>query len=366
MSVYNHLMMTLSPGSAPLPSASQPLKPIAIWLLVNVVLIFMMAVIGAITRLTESGLSMVEWRVVMDILPPLNHEAWQHEFSLYQQTPEYLKLNHGMSLDDFKSIYFWEWLHRLWGRLLGITYAVPFVYFLIRRQIPRWLLPRLVLFLILGGLQGFIGWYMVKSGLIDEPHVSHYRLALHLGMAFVLFGLLWHQALQLLYPKVIAPTPLLPRSLKLHSVVALVLASITIIWGVFVAGLDAGLIYNEFPLMGGSVMPSEAWHLTPAWVNLFDNHAMVQFTHRALAIVTFVTVFAFGLRCRAIAYTPRIRKLGVWMMAGISLQLLLGIVTLLTHVSLHAAATHQAGALVVLALLIWQDWELRRYPQTRT
>jgi cytochrome c oxidase assembly protein subunit 15 len=355
--------MTISLSSTPHPSAPQPLKPIALWLLANVALIFIMAIIGAVTRLTESGLSMVQWHVVMDMLPPLNPEAWQHQFSLYQQTPEYLKLNHGMSLEDFKSIYFWEWLHRLWGRMLGLTYAIPFVYFLIRRQIPRWLLPNLVFFLFLGGLQGFVGWYMVKSGLIDEPRVSHYRLALHLGMAFIIFALLWRQALQLLYPKLTAPTPLLPASLKTHGVIGLVLASITIVWGVFVAGLDAGMIYNEFPLMGGQIVPAEAWHLSPAWLNLFDNHAMVQFTHRALAIVTFITVFAFGWRCRAIAYTPRIRKLGLWLLVAITTQLALGIITLLTQVSLHAAATHQAGALIVLALLIWQDWELRRYPQ---
>lgn len=340
-----------------------PLKPVAVWLLVCCAMIFIMAVIGAVTRLTESGLSIVRWHAVSDMLPPLNADAWTIHFQQYQQTPEYKQLNAGMSLDDFKQIYFWEWLHRLWGRLIGLVYAVPFVYFLLRRQIPRWLMPRLTLFLVLGGLQGFIGWYMVKSGLIDEPRVSHYRLALHLGVAFILFALLWRQALEILYPKLSAPTPLLPVSLKRHGVVALVLASITIIWGVFVAGLDAGLIYNEFPLMGGRLLPSEAGFLKPLWINVFDNHAMVQFTHRWLAITTFMAVLAYGKRSFNPGYTPRIRQLGLGLMIMAWVQVTLGVTTLLSSVAIPLAAAHQAGALTLLALLVWQDWELRRYPE---
>jgi cytochrome c oxidase assembly protein subunit 15 len=345
------------------PSLSRdPLRPVALWLLICCAMIFIMAMIGAVTRLTESGLSMVRWHAVTDILPPLHETDWQHQFALYQQTPEYKELNNGMELGQFKQIYFWEWLHRLWGRLIGLVYALPFIYFLIRRQIPRQLLPRFVFFLLLGGLQGFIGWYMVKSGLIDEPRVSHYRLALHLGTAFVIFALLWRQALELLYPKLSAPTPLLPDSLKRHGIVALILASITMVWGVFVAGLDAGMIYNEFPLMGGQIVPSEAFFINPAWKNFFDNHAMVQFTHRWLAVATFFIVLSFAVRCRHITYTPRIRQLGLGLILTILLQLGLGLATLLTQVMVPIAALHQAGALTVLALLVWQDWELRRYP----
>lgn len=348
-------MLSLSP-------ARNPLKPLAVWLLMCAALIFIMAMIGAITRLTESGLSIVRWHAVSDMLPPLDAATWQTKFDQYQQTPEYQKLNHGMTVREFKQIYFWEWLHRLWGRLIGIAYALPLLYFAIRRQIPSWLMPRLLVFLALGGLQGFIGWYMVKSGLIDEPRVSHYRLAVHLGVAFILFALLWRQALELLYPRLSAPTPLIPTCVKRHSVVAIIIASITIVWGVFVAGLDAGLVYNEFPLMGGTILPSDALGMQPLWINFVDNPVMVQFIHRWLAIITFVTVLSLGIRCVRIVGPSHVRKLGIALILAICAQAGLGIATLLTSVMIPLAALHQAGALTVLALLLWENWELRRYP----
>ena len=325
-------------------------------------MIFIMAVIGAVTRLTESGLSMVRWHAVKDMLLPLDQAAWDHQFALYKQSPEFKELNSGMDLAAFKNIYFWEWLHRLWGRLIGLVYAVPFVYFAARRRIPRWLMPRLVFFLALGGLQGFIGWYMVKSGLIDEPRVSHYRLALHLGTAFVIFALLWRQALEIVYPRLSAPTPLFPATLKTHGIIAIVIASITILWGVFVAGLDAGLIYNEFPLMGGQVVPPEGFFLSPAWRNFVDNHAMVQFTHRMLAVTTFLIVVAYAVRGLNMAWPRRVRRNAVLILIMMIVQVSLGVATLLSGVMIPLAAAHQAGALTVLALLLWQDWEMRRYP----
>ncbi len=357
--------MITSPPLATLTSSPprNAARPIAIWLLVCCAMIFVMAVIGAITRLTESGLSMTRWHAVSDMLPPLHDADWQTQFDTYKQSPEYQKLNSGMNLAAFKTIYFWEWLHRLWGRLIGLVYALPLIYFAVRRHIPRWLQPRLVFFLALGGLQGFIGWYMVKSGLIDEPRVSHYRLALHLGTAFVIFSLLWRQAIQLLYPRLSAPAPLIPYCLKRHSVFAIVVASVTMLWGVLVAGLDAGMIYNEFPLMGGHIMPSEAWFLHDWWRNLVDNAAMVQFTHRCLAVLTFVTVASLGVRCLRNAWPTTIRKLGVALIVMIGVQVGLGIGTLLTQVNIHLAASHQAGALIVLALLLWVNWELIRYPR---
>lgn len=347
----------------PLPiSARHAVRPIAIWLLTCCGFIFAMAMIGAITRLTESGLSIVRWHAISDMLPPLDAASWQAKFDLYQQTPEYQKLNNGMALGDFKQIYFWEWLHRLFGRLLGLVYAVPLLYFAIRRQIPKWLMPRLMIFLALGALQGFVGWYMVKSGLIDEPRVSHYRLALHLGMAFLLFALLWRQALEILYPRLSAPTPLIPYCVKRHSVIAIVFACVTILWGVFVAGLDAGLVYNEFPLMGGQILPNDALGMTPLWINAVDNPVMVQFIHRWLAILTFVLVLSLGIRCLRIVGPSHVRKLGVALIIAILAQVGLGIATLLTSVMIPLAALHQAGALTVLALLLWENWELRRYP----
>lgn len=317
-------------------------------------MIFAMVTIGAITRLTESGLSMVEWRAMIDMLPPLGTAQWEAAFAKYQLTPEYKIKNAGMTLDAFKNIYFWEWLHRLWGRLIGLVYALPLVYFWLRGRIPSELKPRFTFFLFLGGLQGFFGWYMVKSGLINEPRVSHYRLALHLGTAFVLFACLWAQALAL-WPKwqnAIAkhPVPSLAGQ-KAHTWVALLCVALTIIWGAFVAGLDAGLVYNEFPTMGGKWIPGEFMFYKPWWTNFLANHATVQWTHRVLALASFIAVFSLGFRAiRTRHYL--LKKVGHALVGMIFLQVVLGIVTLLTHVALHPAVTHQAGALMTLAILV--------------
>lgn len=331
----------------------QPNKKLAIWLLVNCAMIFIMVVIGAITRLTESGLSIADWKPVQDMMPPIGTAAWQEAFAKYQLTPEYIQKNSGMDMDSFQTIYFWEWLHRLWGRLIGLVYVLPLIWFWIRKQVPGELKPRLVFFLFLGGLQGAIGWYMVKSGLIDEPRVSHYRLALHLAAAFVLFALLWAQALQLL-PKfrhaLLSYQPYVKFCIKRHAWVALFLVSATILWGAFVAGLDAGLIYNTFPMMNGKWVPDEFLFEKPWWKNFLDNHATVQWMHRMLGMASFVAVFSLGLRAIA-TKNPMLKKIGHCLSGMIALQVVLGIVTLLTQVALHPAVTHQAGALLTVAFL---------------
>jgi cytochrome c oxidase assembly protein subunit 15 len=333
------------------------------WLFTCCGMIFVMVLVGAITRLTESGLSMVEWRAMIDMLPPLSDNAWQAEFAKYQLTPEYIQKNAGMGLESFKQIYFWEWFHRLWGRLIGLVYVLPHVYFWVRGMIPLHLKPRFMGFLLLGGLQGFLGWYMVKSGLVNEPRVSHYRLALHLGTAFLIFGLLWAQAL-LLWPRFTnalaqhAPTRAQIAMLRPHALIAFVVLVLTILWGAFVAGLDAGLIYNEFPTMGGKWFPSEGWFQSPWWINFFDNHATVQWTHRVLATLAFIVVFSLGLRG---IWTQQfiLKKLGHALAGMVFLQMVLGIVTLLTQVQVHVAVTHQAGALVLFGLVITQLVVLR-------
>lgn len=328
------------------------------WLFISCGMIAAMVVIGAITRLTESGLSMVEWRAMIDVLPPLSDSAWQAEFEKYRVTPEYIQKNAGMGLEAFKEIYFWEWFHRLWGRLIGIVYAVPLVYFWIKGHIPSALKPRFIFFLFLGGLQGFFGWYMVKSGLVNEPRVSHYRLALHLGTAFLIFSLLWAQAL-VLWPRFIKWLEHYPLTrfqvthLRRHTILSLFMVALTIIWGAFVAGLDAGLIYNEFPLMGGKWFPSEGLFNHPWWINFLDNHAAVQWAHRLLATLSFLVVFSLGLRCIWTRH-PVLKKTGHALTGMMFLQYLLGVITLLTHVHLHPAVLHQAGALVLLAILVTQ------------
>ncbi len=325
------------------------------WLWLCLFMVFAMTLIGAITRLTESGLSMVEWRAMIDMLPPLTPDAWQAAFAKYQTSPEYLLKNKGMDLAAFQQIYFWEWLHRLWGRLIGVVFIGPLLYFAARRRIPHTLKKPLALLLALGALQGFIGWYMVKSGLIHEPRVSHYRLALHLSTALVIFSVLLVQVVRL-SPRVQAACKTYHvvttgRQLRVHAWTALILVALTIVWGAFVAGLDAGLIYNEFPTMGGHWIPSEFLFEKPWWKNFLDNHATVQWTHRVLAMSSFVVVFALGLRALWLRVPP-LKKCGHALAGMITLQVVLGVTTLLTHVHLHVAVTHQAGAVVMLGLVV--------------
>lgn len=331
-------------------------KPLIIWLAANCAMIAAMITIGAITRLTESGLSMVEWRAMIDMLPPLNDAAWLAEFDKYQQTPEFIHKNAHMDVEAFKTIYFWEWFHRLWGRLIGLVYAIPLVIFWVRGMIPAHLKPRFILFLFLGGLQGFIGWFMVKSGLVNEPRVSHYRLALHLFAALILFQLLWIQMLALM-PRFVESVRLYRRDdferLHVHGWIAFALVIITMLWGAFVAGLDAGQIYNTFPLMGGKLIPGEWLFQSPWWTNFLDNHATVQWLHRVLGIIAFITVFAFALRLRWINNIAA--RTASWvLLVAITVQFILGIVTLLTQVALHPAVAHQFGGLCVLtAMTTW-------------
>ncbi len=329
-------------------------RPLAYWLFICCAMVAAMIVIGAITRLTESGLSMVEWRAMIDMLPPLSEAAWISEFQKYQLTPEYIKTNHGMELEAFKNIYFWEWLHRLLGRVIGIVYAGPLVYFLVLKKIPSKMISRFIVFLLLGGLQGFFGWYMVKSGLINEPRVSHYRLALHLGTAFVLLCLLWVQALKR-HPRTqyLAhhyATPLLLKY-KTHGLIGLVVVSITILWGAFVAGLDAGMVYNEFPLMGGKLIPGELLAFTPWWQNFLTNHASVQWLHRVLGLVSFMVIFSLALRCYWQGNVI-LKRFGYALAGLITLQFMLGIGTLLSHVAVPIATMHQSGAVLVLLTLL--------------
>lgn len=329
-------------------------RAIAWWLLACAAMVFAMAVIGAITRLTGSGLSMVEWRPLIGALPPLNEGEWQRVFDLYRATPEYQKINAGMGLDAFKQIFFWEWFHRLWGRSIGLVFALPFFWFWLTGRIDRALLPRLLGLLLLGGAQGLLGWFMVKSGLVDRPSVSHYRLAAHLGLAVLIYGLLVWQAWTLLT----TAAPVAAASLGRHCRIALALAAITMLWGAFVAGLDAGLAYNSFPLMDGRLLPPEAWSLIPAWTNPFDNTALVQFIHRWLAIATGLVVVALWVRARLA--TAALRNAAGIAAAIVLAQVTLGIATLLLEVPVALGAAHQAGALILLTALQWCVFRTRR------
>ncbi len=309
-------------------------------------MIFAMVVIGGVTRLTESGLSIVEWKPVSGALPPLTQADWEAEFAKYRQIDQYKQMNAGMSLAEFKRIFFWEWFHRLWGRLIGLVFLVPFVWFWWRGAVRGRLAGQLLALFCLGGLQGAIGWWMVASGLKrDMLAVSQYRLAVHLALALALHaGLLW-LALDLLRGRRAAST-----GRKAAAALA-GLVFLTIVAGAFVAGLDAGLVSDTFPLMDGRLVPAGYADIEPFWRNLFENHAAVQFNHRWLGIFTAACALVFAWRfARAADAGDRIAVLAV--PAASVVQAALGIATLMLWVPVPLAAAHQAGAVILLTAAV--------------
>jgi cytochrome c oxidase assembly protein subunit 15 len=402
-------------------------RMIVAWLLACAAMIFFMVVLGGVTRLTESGLSITEWQPITGVLPPLSEAAWQAEFAKYQAIPQFQLMHSWMSLADFKTIFFWEWLHRLWGRLIGIAFAAPFLWFLLRRRIPPGLMPRLVGILVLGGLQGVLGWVMVKSGLVDRVEVSQYRLVAHLGLAIVIYAAILWTAFDLIWPSLpralslghayIAPPPLrgragwggaraahqesrstpsaraltgsieaatappthpppqggrgrtqisacvraLPAGGLARAAAAIVaLVFLTLLAGGFVAGLNAGLTYNTFPLMDGSLVPQGYWQLQPWWRNFFENVAAVQFDHRLLALTSLAAIVALWLAGRRHALGARGRLALDALLAMALLQVALGIATLLLVVPLPLAAAHQAGAVLVFTAALVACHALRQ------
>jgi cytochrome c oxidase assembly protein subunit 15 len=319
-------------------------------------MIFAMVVIGGITRLTWSGLSITEWQPVTGIVPPLSAADWRAEFAKYQQTSQYKLLNAGMSLADFKTIFLWEYVHRLWGRLIGFVYALPFLYFLVRGRIPRRLIWPLAGIFALGGCQGALGWYMVESGLANRIAVSQYRLTAHLVLALVIYAATLWTALGLHR----APEGAAPRWLRRASEGILALVGLTIVAGGFVAGLNAGLVYNTFPLMDGRLAPSDYAQLVPFVRNWFENVAAVQFDHRLLAMTTGASIIVLWL-ATARAALPRSARSALHALLAVALlQLSLGILTLLLVVPIPLAAAHQAGAVLLLTAAIMLRHCLRR------
>ena len=308
------------------------------WLFGIALLVAVMVVIGGVTRLTGSGLSMVEWRPLMGTLPPMTALEWQRVYQLYQASPEYQQLNYGMSLSQFKTIFFWEYFHRLWGRLLGLAFGLPLIALVLTGRIPNGIGRRLFLLLLLGGFQGVVGWWMVKSGLTETASVSQYRLAVHLSLALIIFSLLVWTAFDLRDGRGRHPSG--------QGLATLILLSITIVAGALVAGMDAGLLYNEYPLMGQSLLPVE--YGEAAWLDPFENPASAQFHHRWLGALTFGAVVILGLKERSGSFPFRSNLV----LAAVSLQFTLGIVTLLHGVPVSLGGMHQAGAVILLGCLL--------------
>ena len=340
------------------PTANAPGdRAVGVWLLVVCAMIVAMAVIGAITRLTESGLSIMEWAPVTGVLPPMSQAEWERLFALYRQTAEYQRVNAWMDLADFKTIFWWEWIHRIWGRLIGAVFAAGFLWFLLRGRLHRGLWPHLLALFALGGLQGLIGWIMVASGFGERTDVSQYRLMLHLGMALAIYAYALWLAIRLIAPDP-APSPS-AGGLRKGLLAFSGLLAVTLLAGALVAGTNAGLVYNSFPLMDGRIVPPGYLRHAPAWVNAFETPAAVQFNHRVLAIATVLVAAGLWVWARRVPLAPTARRAFDCLAVGVAAQVALGIWTLLAVVPVGLGALHQLGAIVVLTLTVWALSRLR-------
>jgi cytochrome c oxidase assembly protein subunit 15 len=306
-----------------------------------------MLIIGGITRLTGSGLSMTDWNLVLGTIPPLDHAGWVQAFDRYRTFPEYQQLNLGMTLGEFKAIFFWEYLHRMLGRLIGLVFFLPLLWFWWHGFFDRSLKKRVSVLLFLGMTQGGMGWFMVKSGLVDNPHVSHYRLAMHLTLAFILLGCCTWFALDLRKRQKIHSSD---DKLKLKKWVWTIGAVffIQIIWGAFVAGLHAGKIYNTFPLMNNHWVPIHGWVLKPTILNLLENPGTVQWVHRILGTFLSLMVILMWTKMQFTELESVLRKRGLALLLIIIVQYSIGIITLLFHVPVILGVIHQAGAMLFM------------------
>lgn len=332
-------------------------RPVAIWLFFVAALVFAMVVVGGATRLTDSGLSITEWKPILGALPPMSDEAWRHSFELYKQIPQYQLVNPNMTLDEFKGIFWWEWAHRFLGRVVGVAFAIPFIVFFIRRAIPRRLVWRCGVMLALGGLQGLVGWWMVSSGLSERVSVAPERLMTHLGLALLLFVVLIWTALDAWNgaPRVEERSPW--RGWAIAFLGAVYFQSLL---GALVAGNDAGLIYNDWPLMNGRFFPAD-YAGAGFWGTLAHSQAAVQFNHRLFAYALFVGAIAMAViawRDRALVIDGKRAALAVAM--TVTLQAALGVWTLMAAVPISLGVLHQAGAAVLLAVTTMFAWRVRR------
>ena len=331
-------------------------KKVIYWLLTGCTLIFIMVIVGGITRLTHSGLSISNYKLISGTIPPTNALQWNEAFDLYKQYPEYQKLNYNMTIDEFKDIYFWEWIHRVIGRFIGLVFVIPFVYFLLRKQLKKSTIKKCLILLAMGGFQGFLGWFMVKSGLVDKPDVSHYRLAMHLTTAFLTFAYTFWVALDLIFPS----KKQVNTSFRNLIRVGLVILVVQIIWGAFVAGLDAGWIHNHWPLMidGELIHQSVTTEQEPLWRNFIEGKSGVQFVHRYLAYIVVGIIGFIWFKARK-NKTTMLQQKGInLLLILVGVQFVLGVLTLVLFVPVWLGVLHQVTAFILLATM---TFTLHRY-----
>ena len=337
--------------------SASPDRSLLLWLLALCLMIFALVAVGGITRLTGSGLSIVEWKPILGTIPPLNPFEWQQTFALYQQTPQFQLTNSTMTLEGFKQIYLWEYIHRLLARLVGLVFIVPWLVFLIRGKLRGKSALRVGIAFVLGGLQGILGWLMVKSGLIDRPSVSHYRLAAHLLLALLVLTYLIWILLDLRAP-LGGPRESGPNSSQMRRVRLLLLGMtplfiLQILYGAFVAGLKAGFGFNTFPKMNADWVPPNFFWLQPAWLNFFENGATVQFVHRWLGTLILVGITGWGMIASRLPLSRNQRLASLALLISFWVQYLLGVGTLIFIIPIPLAVAHQVGAAVTLAILTW-------------
>jgi len=341
-----------------MPDETRNNRQIAIWLLCVCAAIFVMLVIGGATRLTHSGLSMMTWDPLMGWIPPLNQAQWLDSFEHYKKIPEFYELNPNMDVEGYKNIFMLEYVHRVWGRLIGLFFLLPFLYFLMAGKVAKSFRPKLVIMFVLGGMQGVLGWYMVSSG-FDNPHVSQYRLTAHLSAAFIIYGYILWVAMGLLFPDKDASlydVKLLRRlALGLTGLIAL-----TVMAGGLVAGMKAGFAYNTFPLMEGRFIPEGYAMLSPFYLNFFENIAAVQFDHRILAETVLLCIFGLWWYARGFDLSNRARMAFNLLLGMAVLQVSLGIATLVMVVPTWLAVTHQGSAMLLFTAVLFTNHTLRK------
>lgn len=343
----------------PAPAAIGGQRGVEIWLWCIAALIVAMIVVGGATRLTDSGLSITEWKPILGAIPPLNDIDWQMAFEKYKQIPEYHLVNQGMGIEDFKFIFWWEWSHRFLGRFIGVAFALPLLAFWATGRLRAGLASKLAGVLALGGLQGAVGWYMVSSGLSERVDVSQYRLALHLSVAMSILALVVWIALDERRARLETSMGTVSAGVRSFAGVLLAIIGVQIVLGAFVAGLRAGLVYNTWPSMDGAFVPSDYWISEHGLLSLFDSHAAVQFNHRIMAYVVLAGVFYHELRLLLGGATGAVRASGLVLAAAVVAQAVLGIMTLVMHVPLALGLIHQGGAALVLSIAVWHLFTAR-------
>jgi cytochrome c oxidase assembly protein subunit 15 len=348
------------------PVGASTARPIAVdravgaWLLGLAAMVLVQVMLGAITRLTGSGLSIMEWRPIMGVIPPLTHAEWERVFDLYRQIAEYKLVNAGMSLDEFKSIFWWEYVHRLWGRLIGFAFLMPFLWFWIRGHLDRRRAGRLIAIFVLGGLQGLMGWIMVASGFEARTDVSQYRLVMHLLLALGIYAALVWSALDAFAPShPCAETPA-HRALRRHGWIMMAVITLEITLGGFTAGLHGGLVDNNFPMMGDHLIAPDLFIQSPWWINIFENPVTAQFLHRLTAGFVAIALIWLVVRARRASLDTSLKRRFYYLPFGLFGQAMLGIATLMLVVPLPLAVAHQAGAFILFTLGLYTLHGLRR------